>query len=613
MSDNETVESVTVDLPEENKDDITAAETIKTTTKQKLESIYNEQFEFIKERSKEMNIDFDKIEFEDEEKHYPKVTQEDLDIFTSVASEMFDKDTMSTYYKECRENIKNYLDMKTIVDSGEADDADIDHFKDLSEGYENSRIVLATIQCNAKDIKRDFDKDKISESIIRHVTLKTIRDFTIDKFKLSDSWLNDAKVDVSKIDRSTDIYNNFREKLYVTPIFYEYIREMSNKVKSDARHCCFGEEFVNTKLEKYVYGLSSYINRLGNKNNINLSDIINKDLKALDFVKAILLYTYYLKDEKVVRKLDLNDETIALFNKKLNPNNYFIADSTTQPFTTLYDIITEIRDLLKNEELIEKLCELSLNNLKKDPIYHKIDKVIVESGSNVSINDYGKYIEKITTLIPEIEGLKIIKWGKYYSYIKKYDTYMTFCKYLECIKDKTREEVDYDTAVFNVIASTSTDIFDIIYGNFICNIDTFISNNFNKDVRETMFQCVMNSLLLQHNFGYKSDIVPNLNNTGDTLYELAKDMFKDQYNFIVGEEKSDDPLLKDVDLITVRRSYIDVTTDILRFILHNLNIVKDNSYQNRCKEIDEYNEQMIKLQKLNRTYHKKSKHGHKRR
>ena len=81
----------------------------------------------------------------------------------------------------------------------------------------------------------------------------------------------------------------------------------------------------------------------------------------------------------------------------------------------------------------------------------------------------------------------------------------------------------------------------------------------------------MNNLLLQHELGFKADIrtkeesvedldAPKddngcpamkelpINNVAPRIYSLAKEVFREQYDYMIGDESSD-ILLKDVDLI----------------------------------------------------------------
>ena len=86
---------------------------------------------------------------------------------------------------------------------------------------------------------------------------------------------------------------------------------------------------------------------------------------------------------------------------------------------------------------------------------------------------------------------------------------------------------------------------------------------------------------------------------GDKLYDLAKDFFKDQYEMFIGD-KTDDILLKDVDLSSVRESYADVVNDMLELLNNNIISVFNDDY------IVWYNKELAKQAKV--THSSKNKH-----
>ena len=112
--------------------------------------------------------------------------------------------------------------------------------------------------------------------------------------------------------------------------------------------------------------------------------------------------------------------------------------------------------------------------------------------------------------------------------------------------------------------------------NEIVDIDEFVTHEVSaKDSRSFVFGILMNNLVLQHDLGYKTNLITDSkdengtevpgNYKGEKLYDLAKDTFgKDQFDYFVVDKK-DDILLKDVDLFDTRFEYASIVADAVDF------------------------------------------------
>ena len=170
--------------------------------------------------------------------------------------------------------------------------------------------------------------------------------------------------------------------------------------------------------------------------------------------------------------------------------------------------------------------------------------------------------------------------------MKIYEVYYS----LASLKNKeVKEDVDY----YNIFSLLFSEFVSYIYSDFITDIDKFITDTvYKKDTRSFMFGMLMNNLLLQHELGFKTDIrtkeitvedleapknedgspamkVLPINNVAPGIYSLAKEVFRDQYDYMVGDQDSD-ILLKDVDLVETRKKYMEVSVNILKFMCTNI-------------------------------------------
>ena len=99
---------------------------------------------------------------------------------------------------------------------------------------------------------------------------------------------------------------------------------------------------------------------------------------------------------------------------------------------------------------------------------------------------------------------------------------------------------------------------------------------YNGETQNIMFSTVMSNLICQHELGYRQKLITEgeeQNISGEGLYNLAEDLLKDKFTYIIGNKK-DDILLKNVNLAETRRTYINDCTELIQFIYYNLSDVK---------------------------------------
>ena len=112
---------ITVEKTEDDVTDISTEEIVDNVMKKEdIDKIDAEAKEYLEKHSKEAEIDWDKIEFEDEEKNFPKISKEELDVFCTISEGFIDREAVETYIRIAHADIENDLEMKKLVDSGEA-------------------------------------------------------------------------------------------------------------------------------------------------------------------------------------------------------------------------------------------------------------------------------------------------------------------------------------------------------------------------------------------------------------------------------------------------------------------------------------------------------------
>jgi hypothetical protein len=160
--------------------------------------------------------------------------------------------------------------------------------------------------------------------------------------------------------------------------------------------------------------------------------------------------------------------------------------------------------------------------------------------------------------MPDVNGTSIVKWGKYYALLKKYELYHT-CELVYKSMEENGKPEEIRANIIEMITSFMVEYMNIVNGKLISDIDSFVSENvYSKEMRPTMFGMIVNNILLQHELGFKSDISVE-NSSGDGLYTLAETVFGNQYKYII-IDKEKDYLLKEVNLTNTRKEYFAVVS-----------------------------------------------------
>ena len=583
----EKVKEVEVELADDDPDDITPEESIeqplsKEEVEAKVKTIDEEHRKYLLERAKESDIDWDKIEFEDETKDVPLLSDKDRSLFITVSEDYFGRELLDMYIDEAKETIKQYKSMRELVESGTADKSDVEYFETLSKGYQEARIVLASIQKSAREIEASFKDSKITEDFVKSVTLNSLHEFLIRKFRFNHSFINIDEDLREKIDE------DIKKHMFVITMFDYYLDRYESKLLDDVynfrtkggKNNIFSPIFNENMLNNYINSVNTYIKNLEEKTNIDVSKIINTDLKAMEFAKACVVYSTV--KENVSFKVALKDKDYEVMDSKLNFDG-INNDNAKNIISSIEFFVSLLKDEIKFNKLVSSIDY----QLRHHVCFKVIDDLIGNKEENLC--DYANCIKVISEHFPVVEGTNLTReWKDWYTFMKIYETYYSIIS----LKNKeNKEDIDY----YNIFSLLFSDFNMYIYSDFITDIDQFITETvYKKDTRSFMFGMLMNNLLLQHELGFKADIrtkevvipvetkvneetgveeetvktlQPNYNAPG--IYSLAKEVFRDQYDYMVGEE-STDILLKDVDLVETRKKYMEVTTKMIRFMSENI-------------------------------------------
>lgn len=541
---------------------------------EKFKVIEDSQKEYLLKRAKEADINWDEVEFA-EDGITPLVTEEQLKIYAAVSNDVITPDFLDVYIEQCHNFISDYLYQKNMAEQGMLDEDDLEYYEHVTKGYEDSRIVLAMLQIESKKIEAEFVRDKIAEKHIKSVTLASLRDFIVEKFRYTKNWNNPDKTPLDQLDKTEEIEDNILKNLYVTPLINGYIELMKQKSLGNPKlYNFFVPEAFSTKHNVMISGLQSYLNNIEDKTNVDVGAILKRDFGAMNFIRAVISAMLVVNDDKFVAKLDVEGEHIENLKRKLNPDNT-LAAGPEAPLNIMYSKFNAILDMLMDDskgkvtKLLDNIISAIEYNLKRNPAYHKM--VEVNGVDKVNLKDYKETILMVSELFPQVEEVRIMKWGKYYSFLKQYEQYTTFVQYKDCLAVGDTEENNIRTAAINLLSSVATELFNLIYGDFIDDLNIFVrSNVYAKVARQTVFGLIMNNLIMQHELGFKTDInfgteeEPS-NISGDGLYEFAKKVFGASYEYLV-IEKEGDILLKDVDLLSVRESYVNTCINLLDFL-----------------------------------------------
>ena len=525
---------------------------------EKVKKIIADQKEYLLQKAKESDLNWDEIEI-DEDGHTPKITEEDKAIYAAATDDIFDKETLDVFISSATANIDSYIEMKSAIDAGVADEDDLEYFENVSKMYEDSRVVLAMIQKGARDLVKELNENQVTESVIKGATLKTIRDFIVSKYRYTGIPNTCAPKDISKYDRTEYIEKNILKTMFPVVLLSESIhRDMVKFEESPKNKSMLSPEYFADHSKWFVFGLQTYLTAVSkdNPNNIDMTKVIYRDFRALDFINPVISYALAYTKHPIGVAMKFEESSLDSMKNTLNPNDIFTDD-----MTGIVSAVDETINTLMNN--LEANITRAKNIVLEDKLWSELS-----AEEKDKFDDYSAFITVISNKFPQIDGLRISPWGKVFSFMEKYQNYTDF-KTLSEEKGNLSEE-EFKSKAFIVVMNIAKRFFIWKYADIIDDINTSIKESVPKHSRDFMFGAVINSIVLQHNLAFKTPFDPATNAAGDQLYELAEKTFSPvDYKMLIGDKKND-ILLRDVNLCDSRRAYLKLTVTILNFIRDSL-------------------------------------------
>lgn len=556
---------------EEKKDDVIVTNNSESNKEQetitvdkKMKKSFDKQTDEIAEKFKEdiEKIEWDKIVYEDEAKLIPLVTQDDIDIFTSITSEFVGDMDISSWVSIAKEELKEYQEMKSRELELDADE--LKYMINMEETVKSSKELLALIQVDAKNLSKDFEENKIAETAIKAATIKTLRDFILKRYPI----VNEKDNFINKIE------NDINKHMYVIPTFKRLIDREYRRINSK-EYNRFSSSVIGDDALFYTQAISTYVKMLGaDAVNIDLSALIAKDFEFMNFFVITVLYSVYksAKPDFVLKNIkNIDDKTLESLNKTMDLNGHFTS-MENGPFKQINESVEKLSVLLHNVDNIDKIMkniDTALNSDKNFRFWKKNVEESIKQENKDNKELYTSILTKLVKNIPSIENDKIGSWVRYYRTIRILNLYLTFSdlKSLLLSTDINVTTDVVDSAVFNVVMHLVKREYDHNFSKLVVDLNIFINDTINSaDSRDIFFKTSMNFLNVIHSFGFKSYYTEE----DKDIYKLAKEKMGDKLFASTIVDENDDIVLKDVDLTSTKNEYYNLVLEVLNNLIKSI-------------------------------------------
>lgn len=556
---------------EEKKDDVIVTNNSESNKEQetitvdkKMKKSFDKQTDEIAEKFKEdiEKIEWDKIVYEDEAKLIPLVTQDDIDIFTSITSEFVGDMDISSWVSIAKEELKEYQEMKSRELELDADE--LKYMINMEETVKSSKELLALIQVDAKNLSKDFEENKIAETAIKAATIKTLRDFILKRYPI----VNEKDNFINKIE------NDINKHMYVIPTFKRLIDREYRRINSK-EYNRFSSSVIGDDALFYTQAISTYVKMLGaDAVNIDLSALIAKDFEFMNFFVITVLYSVYksAKPDFVLKNIkNIDEKTLESLNKTMDLNGHFTS-MENGPFKQINESVEKLSVLLHDVNNIDKIVkniDIALNSDKNFRFWKKNVEESIKQENKDNKELYTSILSKLVKNIPSIENDKIGSWVRYYRTIRILNLYLTFSdlKSLLLSTDINVTTDVVDSAVFNVVMHLVKREYDHNFSKLVVDFNGFINETINSaDSRDVFFKTSMNFLNVIHSFGFKSYYTEE----DKDIYKLAKEKMGDKLFASTIVDENDDIVLKDVDLTSTKNEYYNLVLEVLNNLIKSI-------------------------------------------
>lgn len=551
---------------EANESVVTTDEIKEQTSDEKEDSkkTFSEKTDEIADKFKENieKIDWDKVVYEDENKQIPLVTQEDIEIFSSITDEFIGDMDIGSWVNIAKEEINEYIELKSRELELEVNE--LSYLHNMEETVKSSKELLALIQLDSKNLAKDFVENKIAETAIKAAVIKTLRDFTIKRYPI-----------VEDKDEFVEYVNNDISKhMYVIPIFKRLIEREFKRISSLEYNRFNSSVFMDDAID-YTHAISTYLKMLDSDEvNIDLSALIAKDFEFMNFYVITVLYSVYKKSNpdfvlKHIKNID--DKTLESLNKTMDLEGYFTS-MKDGPFDRINEKIETLIHKFHDVDIIDKIMNNIKDSLNSDKLFRYWKKTVEEQDGLVSSDDvensrYTTILSKIIENIPSIENNMIGEWAKYYRVVRVLNLYLIFNDCKKVLLDEKLSDDDRDGAIFNLVVHLVKREYDHSFSKFVTDFNIFIKDTINAaDSRDIFFKTSMNFLNVIHSFGFKSYYTEE----DKDIYKLAKEKMGNKLFGTTIVDESDDIVLKDVDMTSTKNEYYNLVDRVLNNLIRSI-------------------------------------------
>lgn len=488
-------------------------------------------------------IDWNSIVYENEEKTIPLVSEEDMEIYQAVTYEFMGELNIDSWVNFSKGEIIAY---ETLLHKEDKTEEDEEELKVLKESAQSSKELLALIQTQSKELRKDFEENKIAENTIKAGILKTLHDFILKRYPVLDS---------EKKEKYDRLEVEMMENMYIITIFEQALdRDISKKYLNRVN-----PKLIDSDAFDYSAAISIYLKNIDAEDNIDLGAIIARDFEFMNFFVITVLYSVYKYGSKdfVTKNIkNISEDTLKALDDTMNPCNAIENTAKYKDINkTISDIITKFEE---KPQLIKDIYTGIENAVKSDNIV----KYYLSKNSD---GDLDKVYTSIINNIPVIKDNKTGEWNRYYRAIRKLNVYFMFKQLYDLGNKDGFESEDFKSAVFNVIIKYMKYVYEHYYTSFICDFTEFINININaKDSRAVFFKTSINFLNTMYSFGFKSSYnTEEKENIAPGIYALAKKKLGKIYDTTIVDEE-EDFVLKDVDLNNIKVKYSEIVYKVLK-------------------------------------------------
>lgn len=544
--ENQVSEAVTTEEKVDNTEgtDISTKEIVKKTDKKRV-ALNQATDKYLDENKDKIDkINWDEIKYEDEAKTIPLVTKDDIEVYSAITSSFVGDMDLESWVTMSKGEINEYNELMKNYDTLE--EPDKKYADSLKDTAKSSKELLALLQTQAKDLRKEFVENKIAETAIKAAVIKTLHDFIIERYPLPPE---------KKLGMKETYENQMSKLMYVLPIFRQsvdrdYTRGVFVKDKDLYRLSPYS---VTSDAQDYTIAISIYLKMLGKQDNLDLSSILEKDFDFMNFFIITILYSVYKYGDKdfVLKNIkNIDEKTLNSLDTTMNPSNFL-----EEKYCSLSDLVFTTIDKFKNTETIEKIINIIDSALKIDKTFKFYNK---------TISDYKDIFTEMIKNIPTIIDNKIGAWNKYYRTIRKMNLYFMFNDLLKLGKEKGVDSEEYKAGSFNVLIKYMKYNYEHHFTRFIVDFDDFLKMDVNsKESRDIFFKTCINETNVLHSFGFKTGFdIESEEYKAPKIYEHAKAKMGKLYDTTIVDE-SDDIILKDVDLREVKEAYADIVREAL--------------------------------------------------